>query len=80
MDSTVSTKAFASGRAVQASTGTEEWLGPEAHVPALNKQLRRRSSRGDGFLLGLLLAGTFLAGVAIGSGAVLLARRDGSGR
>ncbi len=76
MESPASMKSFNSGFIAQSPGRSEEWLGPEAHVPALNPQLRRRSPRGDGLLLGLLLAGTFLAGVALGSGTVLLARRD----
>jgi len=44
----------------------DEWLGPESHMPNLNRELRRREPRGMGFSSGWIVGAMFAAGVAAG--------------
>ncbi len=44
----------------------DEWLGPESHMPNLNRELRRRKSRGAGLISGWIVGAMFAAGVAAG--------------
>lgn len=44
----------------------DEWLGPESHVPNLNRELRRREPRGFGVSSGWIVGAMFAAGVAAG--------------
>lgn len=44
----------------------DEWLGPESHMPNLNRELRRRKSRGTGLASGWIVGAMFAAGVAAG--------------
>ena len=44
----------------------DEWLGPESHMPNLNRELRRRKSRGAGLTSGWIVGAMFAAGVAAG--------------
>ena len=44
----------------------DEWLGPESHMPNLNRELRRRKSSGAGLSSGWIVAAMFAAGVAAG--------------
>jgi hypothetical protein len=44
----------------------DEWLGPESHMPNLNRELRRRESRGIGLSSGWIIGVTFAAGVTAG--------------
>jgi hypothetical protein len=55
----------------------DEWLGPESHMPNLNRELRRREPRGTGFSSGWIIGAMFAAGVAAGCLAMgLLDRRS----
>ena len=44
----------------------DEWLGPESHMPNLNRELRRREPRGLGVSSGWIVGAMFAAGVAAG--------------
>lgn len=44
----------------------DEWLGPESHMPNLNRELRRREPRGLGVSFGWIVGAMFAAGVAAG--------------
>jgi hypothetical protein len=44
----------------------DEWLGPESHMPNLNKELRGREPKGSGFSSGWIIGAMFAAGVAAG--------------
>ena len=44
----------------------EEWLGPESHMPNLNRELRSQEPRGRGFFPGWIVGAMFVAGVAAG--------------
>lgn len=44
----------------------DEWLGPESHMPNLNRELRRRKSMGTGLASGWIVGAMFAAGVAAG--------------
>ena len=44
----------------------DEWLGPESHMPNLNRELRRREPRRMGFSSGWMVGVMFAAGVAAG--------------
>lgn len=44
----------------------DEWLGPESHMPNLNRELRRREPRRMGFSSGWIVGVMFAAGVAAG--------------
>jgi hypothetical protein len=44
----------------------DEWLGPESHMPNLNRELRRRESKRIGFSSGWIVGVMFAAGVAAG--------------
>lgn len=44
----------------------DEWLGPESHMPNLNRELRRRGPRKIGFSSGWIVGAIFAAGVAAG--------------
>ena len=44
----------------------DEWLGPESHMPNLNKQLRSREPRKMGSSSGWIVGAMFAAGVAAG--------------
>jgi hypothetical protein len=44
----------------------DEWLGPESHMPNLNRELRRRESRGIDVSSGWIVGAMFAAGVAAG--------------
>jgi hypothetical protein len=44
----------------------DEWLGPESHMPNLNRELRRREPRGLGISSGWIVGAMFAAGVAAG--------------
>jgi hypothetical protein len=50
----------------------DEWLGPESHMPNLNRDLRRREPRRMGFSSGWVVGVIFVAGVAAGSLAMRL--------
>jgi hypothetical protein len=55
----------------------DEWLGPESHMPNLNRELRRRGSRKMGLTSGWIVGTVFAAGVAAGCLVVrLLDRRS----
>ena len=43
-----------------------EWLGPESHMPNLNRELRRREPRRMGFSSGWIVGVMFAVGVAAG--------------
>jgi hypothetical protein len=45
----------------------DEWLGPESHMPNLNRELRRRGSRRMGLSSAWIVGAMFAAGVAVGS-------------
>ena len=55
-----------------ARSSEDEWLGPESHMPNLNRELRRRESRGMGFSSGWIVGAMFAAGVAAGCLAIRL--------
>jgi hypothetical protein len=44
----------------------DEWLGPESHMPNLNRALRRRDPRDMGLSSGWVVGAMFAAGVAAG--------------
>ena len=44
----------------------DEWLGPESHMPNLNRELRRREPGRMGFSSGWIVGVMFAAGVAAG--------------
>jgi hypothetical protein len=44
----------------------DEWLGPESHMPNLNRELRHREPRGKGFSSGWVIGAMFAAGMAAG--------------
>lgn len=44
----------------------DEWLGPESHMPNLNRELRRREPRRMGLSSGLIVGAMFAVGVAAG--------------
>jgi hypothetical protein len=55
----------------------DEWLGPESHMPNLNRELRRRGPRKIGLSSGWIVGTMFAAGVAAGCLVVrLLDRRS----
>ncbi len=54
----------------------DEWLGPEAHVPNLRRDLRRRSQRETGLSLGWIVSSIFVVGVTVGSLATLVLARS----
>lgn len=53
----------------------DEWLGPESHMPNLNRELRRREPRGLGFSSSWVVGAMFAAGVAAGCVAMRLFNR-----
>ncbi len=55
-----------------ASNSSDEWLGPESHVPNLRQELRRRN-KSAGAMRGWWAAGiVFVTGVAVGGLATYL--------
>ena len=44
----------------------DDWLGPESHMPNLNRELRRRESREMGLSSRWMIGAMFAAGVAVG--------------
>ena len=54
----------------------DEWLGPESHMPNLNRELRRREPRRTGFSSGWVVGAMFVAGVAAGCFAMRLFDRN----
>jgi hypothetical protein len=44
----------------------DEWLGPESHMPNLNRELRRREPRDMGLSSGWIVGAMFAVGVAAG--------------
>ena len=53
----------------------DEWLGPESHMPNLNRQLRRREPRHLGISFGWIVGAMFAVGVAAGCLLMRLADR-----
>lgn len=56
-------------------SGEDEWLGPESHMPNLNRELRRREPRRRGLGSVWLVGAMFTAGVATGCLAMSLFHR-----
>ena len=50
----------------------DEWLGPESHMPNLNRELRRRERRGTGLSSIWIIGVMFAAGLAAGCVAMRL--------
>lgn len=62
--------------AMGTANSSDEWLGPETHVPNLERELRQRSGSAGAKRNGLTAGIIFLAGVAIGSLAALFLSRS----
>ena len=58
-----------------ARSSEDEWLGPESHMPNLNRELRRREPRRMGLSSGWVVGSIFAAGVAAGCLAMRLFNR-----
>ena len=58
------TTIFVKGGSTRSSE--DEWLGPESHMPNLNRELRRREPREMGLSSGWIVGAMFAAGVAAG--------------
>ncbi len=56
------------------ASNSNEWLGAESHLPALNAQLRRRAKRNWSSVLPLAAGALFLIGAAVGGAAVLFSQ------
>jgi hypothetical protein len=58
------------------TSSSDEWLGPESHLPNLTRELRRRDRPVWGTALPLVAGALFVTGLALGSLATLLLNRS----